>query len=60
MLPALTEAAAAVGLGETGVVVGHGASLRTGLLAFLKVPAELGEHLRGARQLRMGRARAAG
>lgn len=47
MVAALTEAAQAVDAGETGVVVGHGASLRVGLLAFLGVPDPLGEILAG-------------
>lgn len=47
MLGAITEAADAVGVGETGVVVGHGASLRVGILAFLGVPDRLGEVLAG-------------
>lgn len=47
MVSVLTDAAEAVGVGETGVVVGHGASLRSGLLAFLTVPDSLGEILAG-------------
>lgn len=47
MVAAITEAADAVGVGETGVVVGHGASLRVGILAFLGVPDRLGEVLAG-------------
>ncbi len=47
MVHALGAAADAVEVGETGVVVGHGASLRTGLLAFLGVPPELDEILAG-------------
>lgn len=38
--PALTEAAAAVPEGGCGLVVAHGASLRTGILAFLGLPPE--------------------
>lgn len=47
MVEALTDAAEAVAAGETGVVVGHGASLRTGLLAFVGVPASHSEILAG-------------
>src|SRR6478735_10010382 len=43
MTAVLSDAAAAVGVGETGVIVGHGASLRSGLLAFLGVPRSHGE-----------------
>lgn len=47
MTTALTEATESVDEGRTGVVVGHGASLRTGLLAFLEVPEMYGEMLAG-------------
>jgi glucosyl-3-phosphoglycerate phosphatase len=47
MVDVLGEATEAVRAGQTGVVVGHGASLRTGLLAFLGVPPHLGEILAG-------------
>ncbi len=47
MLEVLGEAAAAVSSGQTGVLVGHGASLRTGLLAFFGVPVENREMLAG-------------
>ena len=47
MVAVLSEAAAALGPQDTGVVVGHGASLRTGLLAFFGVPAGLREMLAG-------------
>ena len=47
MTAVLTEAADAVGPGETGVVVGHGAALRVGVLGFLGVPDRLGEILAG-------------
>ncbi len=47
MLDVLSEAADAVQLGQTGIVVGHGASLRVGLLAFLGVPEHLSEVLAG-------------
>lgn len=47
MVEALGEAAAAVEKGQTGIVVGHGASLRTGLLSFLGVPLRLREMLSG-------------
>lgn len=47
MVEALSDAAEAVDGGETGVLVGHGASLRVGLLAFLGVPDHLGEILAG-------------
>ncbi len=40
MLAVLEDATKAVGLGETGVLVGHGASLRTGVLAFFGVEVE--------------------
>lgn len=44
---AISDAADALEPGETGVLVGHGASLRTGLLAFLGVPEEHGEIISG-------------
>ncbi len=47
MIAVLNDAAAQVGVGETGIIVGHGASLRTGLLAFLGVPESHGEILAG-------------
>jgi glucosyl-3-phosphoglycerate phosphatase len=47
MVEALTAAADALAAGQTGVLVGHGASLRTGLLAFFGVPHELREMLAG-------------
>ncbi len=47
MLAVLTEAAELLQPGETGILVGHGASLRTGLLAFFGVPLELREMLAG-------------
>jgi probable phosphoglycerate mutase len=47
MSEALRDAAEAVSVGETGVVVGHGASLRAGLLAFLEVPSSHAEMLAG-------------
>jgi glucosyl-3-phosphoglycerate phosphatase len=47
MLEVLQAAVAAVRPGETGVIVGHGASLRTGVLAFFGVPLELSEMLAG-------------
>lgn len=47
MVDVLDDAAAALAPGETGVVVGHGAALRTGLLAFLGVPPEFGDLLAG-------------
>jgi glucosyl-3-phosphoglycerate phosphatase len=47
MTAVLTDAALAVTDGHTGILVGHGASLRAGLLAFLSVPTELGELLAG-------------
>lgn len=40
MLDVLGAAAQAVHPGETGILVGHGASLRTGTMAFLGVPVE--------------------
>jgi len=47
MVAVLREAAEAVQPGATGVLVGHGASLRTGVLAFFGVPTELRELLAG-------------
>ncbi|MBA2697312.1 MAG: histidine phosphatase family protein [Nocardioidaceae bacterium] len=47
MLAVLGEAAEAVQPGDTGILVGHGASLRTGILAFFGVPAQLREMLAG-------------
>jgi probable phosphoglycerate mutase len=47
MVAVLSDAATALRPGETGVLVGHGASLRTGLLAFFDVPQELSEMLAG-------------
>ncbi len=40
MLAVLTDASQAVGEGETGILVGHGAALRTGVLAFFGVPVD--------------------
>ena len=47
MVGVLSAAAEALRDGETGVLVGHGAALRTGLLAFFGVPPELREMLAG-------------
>ena len=47
MVEVLTAATDALAPGQTGVLVGHGASLRTGLLAFFGVPHELREMLAG-------------
>lgn len=47
MVAALDGAAAAVSEGETGVLVGHGASLRAGLLAWFDAPPRLREMLAG-------------
>lgn len=47
MTAALQEAADAVDVGETGVVVGHGASLRVGVLGFLGLPDDFGDILAG-------------
>jgi probable phosphoglycerate mutase len=47
MVSVLTEATDTLGVGETGVLVGHGASLRTGLVAFFGVPEQLREMLAG-------------
>lgn len=47
MLAVLAEAVDTVPPGEIGVLVGHGASLRNGLLAFLGVPTDLGNILGG-------------
>ncbi|MGZ4494473.1 MAG: histidine phosphatase family protein [Nocardioides sp.] len=47
MHAALTEALAGLGPGETAVVVTHGASLRTGLVALLGWAAEQGAAMRG-------------
>ncbi|MDQ6522491.1 histidine phosphatase family protein [Nocardioides sp. LHD-245] len=43
---AVTDLAAALGPGETGVAVSHGAATRSGLVAFLGWPAELAHDLR--------------
>jgi broad specificity phosphatase PhoE len=47
MVAVLTEAAETVVEGQTGVLVGHGAAMRTGLLAFFGAPPELREMLAG-------------
>lgn len=47
MLAVLTAAAEALEEGKTGVLVGHGASLRAGLLAFFGAPPELREMIAG-------------
>lgn len=47
MLGVLADAVEAVPPGGVGVLVGHGAALRTGLLAYLGVPGELGNILGG-------------
>jgi glucosyl-3-phosphoglycerate phosphatase len=47
MLDVLQAAFALVEPAQTGVLVGHGASLRTGVLAFFGVPLELSEMLAG-------------
>jgi probable phosphoglycerate mutase len=47
MLEVMSEAAAAVEPGQTGVLVGHGASLRTGLLAFFGIPMQSRKMLAG-------------
>jgi glucosyl-3-phosphoglycerate phosphatase len=47
MVSVLSEATDTLGAGETAVLVGHGASLRTGLLAFFGVPDQLREMLAG-------------
>lgn len=47
MVSVLTAAAEALNEGQTGVLVGHGASMRTGLLGFFGVPPELREMLAG-------------
>ena len=47
VLPALTECLEALGPGETGIVVMHGACLRVGLLAMLGWPPETSRGLRG-------------
>ncbi len=47
MVAALNDAVTALGEHETGIVVGHGASLRTGLLAFLGAPADMREMIAG-------------
>ena len=46
-LPAYHEVLAAIGPGETAVVVGHGAALKVGVLALLGWPAEQNATLRG-------------
>jgi glucosyl-3-phosphoglycerate phosphatase len=47
VLPALTDCLEALGVGETGIVVMHGACLRVGLLALLGWPHETSRGLRG-------------
>ena len=47
MVAVLSDAAGAVSVGETGVLVGHGAALRSGLLAFMGVPETHAEMLAG-------------
>jgi glucosyl-3-phosphoglycerate phosphatase len=47
MTAALNAAAEALGEHDTGVIVGHGASLRVGMLAFLDLPLDKGSILAG-------------
>ena len=47
MRAVMLDAVATVGNGGTGILVGHGASLRTGLLAFFEAPPHLREMLAG-------------
>jgi len=47
MVAVLRDATAHLGEGETGIIVGHGASLRNGILAFFDAPVELREMLAG-------------
>jgi probable phosphoglycerate mutase len=47
MRAVLCDAADALDRGDTGILVGHGASLRTGLLAFFDAPPHLREMLAG-------------
>lgn len=47
MVSVLTAAAESLDEGQTGVLVGHGASMRTGLLGFFGVPHELREMIAG-------------
>lgn len=47
MLPALRDCIDALGQGETGIVVTHGACLKVGVVALLGWPRELGTTLRG-------------
>ncbi len=47
IVAAMNDATNALGEGETGVLVGHGASLRAGLLAFFRAPVELSGMLAG-------------
>lgn len=47
MVAVLRDAAESLDAGQTGVLVGHGAALRTGLLAFFDVPSHLTEMLAG-------------
>ncbi|MGX5360171.1 histidine phosphatase family protein [Kocuria sp. KH4] len=47
MTAVLGDAAAALGEGRTGVLVGHGAALRSGVPAFLGVPPELRDMFAG-------------
>jgi probable phosphoglycerate mutase len=47
MRAVMTEAAGAASHGESGIIIGHGASLRIGLLAFFDAPPHLSEMLAG-------------
>ncbi|HET7173844.1 MAG TPA: histidine phosphatase family protein [Nocardioidaceae bacterium] len=47
MVAVLTDAAAALEPGETAVLVGHGAALRSGLLTFFGLPSEFSAMLAG-------------
>lgn len=47
MISVLTDAVATLNDGETGILFGHGASLRHGTLAFFEAPPELQEMLAG-------------
>jgi probable phosphoglycerate mutase len=47
LLPALKDCLSALGAGETGVVVTHGACLKVGVVALLGWPRELASTLRG-------------
>jgi broad specificity phosphatase PhoE len=47
MTAVLNDAADALGPGETGIVVGHGAALKTGILSFFGAPPQLRDMIAG-------------